>query len=155
MKSKIKAQTPNNPRLGCSASGHPLCWQDTTLVWREQPKGPRAFGQHSTVWAGVSPSTSPWHVGCEPLLPTSSPSSDISLLQALHLLPGHGCPPPPATSDIPQLPSDQEQQEPMFPGWMQHKGGTWEDTHTQTRDKRAIRSLENKELVIMKKGQIS
>lgn len=37
----------------------------------------------------------------------------------------------------------------MLHGWMQHR----EDT--QTRDKRAIRSLENKELVIMKKGQIS
>lgn len=95
LKSRIKAQTPNNPGLGCSAlathcAGRaPPCTGDQLQRGNQRlPKGPRAFGQHSTVWAGGSLQHQPlacrvsWRKAGLPPVSPSNPSSDSSLLQA-------------------------------------------------------------------------
>lgn len=134
----MKAQTPNNPGLGCSASGHPLRWQDNTSDWRSAgerpPKAPR---RTTSLWPAqhglgrrFPPASAPDMLGVSPSCPPPTPPQTSPSSKHLHLLPGHGRPPPPGTSDIPQLPREQEQRRPMLPGWMQHRGGTWEDTHT-------------------------
>lgn len=172
----MKAQTPDNPELGCSGSGRPLCRQEMTPWTRDKlERGNQGPQKDQEPFAGtarsvqvVSSSITPCVLGLSPrepshepqagwetLLPTSFPPSTI------HHLPGHRCPPPPATSDSPRLPRVQEQR--VF--YRRVEANTsWGDAapgvghgkkDTQTGDKRAIRSLENKELVIMKKGQIS
>lgn len=164
-KEQKKSTDPKQPRAGLLSTGHALCWQDTTFHWgsaaERQPKAPKRTtslwpAQHS-LGRRFPPAPAPgmqgeleesWAASCEPLQPLlrqlPPPSTSI------HLLPGHGCPPPPATSH-----SSQESSRSQCSVGGCSTGVALGKTHTQTRDKRAIRSLENKELVIMKKGQIS
>lgn len=106
----------------------PEALKRTTSLWPAQHSLGRRFPPAPAPGKlGVSPGLLPVSPSCPPPTPPEIfPSS-----KHLHLLPGHGCPPPPASSDIPQLPREQEQQEPMLHGWMQHRGETWEDTHTE------------------------
>lgn len=146
----MKAQTPDNPELGCSASGHPLRKQDNTLDQRQagerQPKAPRRTRSLELVRHGLGrrfpPASapgvlglSPGHLPVDPSCPPPTPSQTSPSSKHLYLLPGHRCPPPPSTSE-PTAPkgaraaSSQTSGSTRFMGGCSTKGGTWEERHT-------------------------
>lgn len=144
----MKAETPDNPELGCSASARPLCRQDNTPVRRRageaQPKAPRRTKTLQLLRHGLSrrfspasPSgvvgLNPGHLPVSPSCPPPTPSKTSP--STSDLLPGH-TPPPLANSHNQQLPRAREQQHRYRPRqqtlrrWMRHQGGTWKERHT-------------------------
>lgn len=139
-KEQNESTDPKQPGVGLLS-----LWSPTALAgqhlgleisWREATKGSQKDHEPlgSTAQHGLGrrfpPASAPDMLGVSPSCPPPAPPQTSPSSKHLHLLPGHGHPPPPGTSDIPQLPREQEQRRPMLPGWMQHRDGTWEDTHT-------------------------